>query len=59
MRQCPAIQDLLPLYVDDALSPESRAVVDEHLAGCDACAAVLRSLQAGGPGLGVGLLGGR
>lgn len=48
MNECPIIQDLLPLYVDDALQPESRALVDEHLRHCSACRQSLRSLQVGG-----------
>lgn len=34
---CSVVKDLLPLYVDDALSPDSRAVVEEHLEGCEGC----------------------
>ena len=35
--KCEVIQDLLPLYVDDVLSDESRKLVEEHLAECDEC----------------------
>ena len=34
---CEVIRDLLPLYVDDVLSPDSRAVVEEHLGNCVGC----------------------
>lgn len=34
---CHILYDLLPLYVDGACSDESRAYVEEHLAGCPAC----------------------
>ena len=34
---CEVVRDLLPLYADDAVSPDSRALVEEHLSGCDAC----------------------
>lgn len=34
---CHIVYDLLPLYVDGACSDESRAYVEEHLAGCPAC----------------------
>lgn len=49
MKQCPIIQDLLPQYVDDALSRESWVLVDEHLADCAECRQALASLHAGGP----------
>lgn len=51
MKQCPIIQDLLPLYVDEALSPESRALVEEHLSTCDACRRTLADLRTGAPTL--------
>lgn len=34
---CELIKDLLPLYVDEVASEESRTAVDEHLAECDSC----------------------
>ena len=34
---CDVIRDLLPLYVDGVLSPDSRKLVDEHLADCSRC----------------------
>lgn len=34
---CNVIKDLLPLYADDALSSDSRALVEKHLAACEAC----------------------
>ncbi len=34
---CTIIQDLLPLYIDDFCSKESRALVEEHLAECEVC----------------------
>lgn len=46
MTQCEIIGDLLPLYCDDACSPASRALVEEHLGGCEACRAELAELQA-------------
>jgi hypothetical protein len=49
MKQCPVIQDLLPLYVDDALSRESWVLVDEHLAGCVDCRQALAAMRDGVP----------
>lgn len=35
---CKIVQDLLPLYVDDMLSEETRAFVRDHVTGCQECA---------------------
>ena len=35
--KCRIIEDLLPLYLDDACSEESKGAVEEHLASCEAC----------------------
>ena len=45
-RTCALIRDLLPLYAEDMLSPESRQIVEVHLATCPACAAVSEQLRA-------------
>lgn len=34
---CDVIRDLLPLYVDGVLSPDSRKLVQEHLVDCSSC----------------------
>ena len=34
---CNIIEDLLPLYVDEAASEDSRQLVEEHLKGCPSC----------------------
>lgn len=34
---CRIIEDLLPLYLDDACSEESRQAVEEHLVTCEKC----------------------
>lgn len=34
---CGVIRDLLPLYVDEVLSEESRSIVAEHMAECAGC----------------------
>jgi hypothetical protein len=36
-KQCEVIQDLLPLYIDNVCSEESRRMVSEHLESCDEC----------------------
>ncbi|HYF91261.1 MAG TPA: zf-HC2 domain-containing protein [Symbiobacteriaceae bacterium] len=51
MKQCPVVQDLLPSYLHDALSPESRAMVEEHLPGCPDCQLAHDALRAGPPPL--------
>jgi len=45
MTDCGIIHDLLPLYHDKACSPASRALVDGHVASCDACRAMLAELE--------------
>ena len=44
---CPVIRDLLPLYLDEVLSPESTAAVDQHLAECESCRAYCEQMRAG------------
>ena len=39
---CDVIQDLLPLYTDQAASADTVALVEEHLASCPACREELR-----------------
>lgn len=43
--KCAVICDLLPLYIDDVCSEESKKMVEEHLAECSACRAVLENMQ--------------
>lgn len=43
---CDIIRDLLPLYVEQVASPASRALVEQHLAECPACAALRDQMQA-------------
>ncbi|MBR2482043.1 MAG: zf-HC2 domain-containing protein [Oscillospiraceae bacterium] len=42
---CHVIEDLLPLYHDGVCSEESRALVEEHLSRCEACAALHRKMS--------------
>lgn len=35
--ECMIVRDLLPLYVEDLVSDETRAFVDEHLVDCENC----------------------
>lgn len=42
---CNTINDLLPLYLDGALSEDSEGLVKEHLDGCAACGAVYHELK--------------
>lgn len=41
MNECAVIRDLLPLYLEDAVSEESRQEIERHLDGCAGCRAVL------------------
>lgn len=37
METCEIVRDLLPLYIDDVCGADSRKLVEEHLAVCEAC----------------------
>ncbi len=43
---CKVIEDLLPLYIDEVCSDESKRLVEEHLEECDACSAKLNAQKA-------------
>lgn len=43
--ECATIQDLLPLYVEDACSEETHQLVAEHLATCPDCIEALRKMK--------------
>lgn len=42
---CKIIEDLLPLYIDDVCSKESKEFVDEHLAECPDCTGKLKLMS--------------
>jgi predicted anti-sigma-YlaC factor YlaD len=42
---CDIIKDLLPLYHDGVCSNDSKAMIAEHLAGCDGCKAELEAMD--------------
>jgi len=42
---CDTARDLLPLYVDDILSADSRALVEGHLPACPPCSEELEALR--------------
>lgn len=42
---CNIIKDLLPLYVENIVSNESKALVEEHLKSCTECQAKLQKMQ--------------
>lgn len=41
---CNIIKDLLPLYAEDMVSEDSKALVDAHLCSCDSCTKELAAL---------------
>jgi len=45
--ECNIIKDLLPLFLDDCCSEESRAAVKEHLERCETCRAVYEDMKQG------------
>lgn len=42
---CNIIKDLLPLYAEDMVSEDSKALVDDHLCSCDSCTKELAELR--------------
>lgn len=42
---CNVAGDLIPLYVDEVLTPDSVELVEEHLAECESCTAKVESLR--------------
>ena len=42
---CGLVEDLLPLYLDQVCSPDSEALVQEHLDHCPACRQRLEALR--------------
>lgn len=45
-KDCNIVNDLLPLYVDDVLSADSKQFVEEHLSSCDNCKDQLDKMKA-------------
>jgi len=45
MIDCAVVQDLLPLYLDNECSSQSRTLIEEHLKNCDNCRRVLKNLE--------------
>ncbi len=43
--QCNIAKDLMPLYIDEVLSEESKAAVEEHLTGCEGCREYYRKMH--------------
>ena len=44
-KECEIVQDLLPLYYDNACSEESRRFVEKHLPGCSDCQKMYNELK--------------
>ncbi|MBN1612960.1 MAG: DUF2275 domain-containing protein [Deltaproteobacteria bacterium] len=45
---CRQIEDLLPAYLEDVLSPQEKQCVQEHLRACESCSRALADLEATG-----------
>ena len=45
--ECSIVRDLLPLYIEDMVSPETAKYIGAHLAECPECRAELDSLASG------------
>ena len=42
---CSIINDLIPLYMDNAASEESRALVESHISECSDCRNIMESMN--------------
>ena len=42
---CSIVQDLLPLYIEDMLRPDTVAYVEDHLSSCEGCSNLLAELK--------------
>ena len=42
---CNIIEDLLPLYIDDMVSEDSRQLVEEHLKECTTCQKMMEEMK--------------
>jgi anti-sigma factor RsiW len=42
---CRELVELVTPYLEDVLPPDERALVDEHLAGCDGCTAYVQQMR--------------
>lgn len=47
--ECNVVRDLLPLYIEGMLSAETVEFVEEHVAECESCRAVLEELRSPAP----------
>lgn len=43
--KCEVILDLIPLYVDDCCSEESKKMVEDHIAVCSECKCVMQNMK--------------
>ncbi len=43
--ECSIVRDLLPLYIEDLVNPETAKYIDNHLAECPECLAELKNLK--------------
>lgn len=42
---CDIVKDLIPLYIDDVCSEESKHLVEDHIKECDSCKALYESMK--------------
>ena len=46
-KMCNIVKDMLPLYIDDLCSEESKKMVEDHIKECDDCRRVLETMKEG------------
>ena len=49
MKECAIVKDLLPLYIEDMVSEETKLFINEHLKECEDCRTELDILKSEEP----------
>lgn len=44
-QECNIVRDILPLYVEDIVSEDTKQFVEEHLSSCEECRTELKKTQ--------------
>lgn len=42
---CDVIKDLLPLYIDEVVSDDSKKIIEEHIASCEGCRVLMQQME--------------
>lgn len=45
MNKCEIVKDLIPMYVDDLVTDDSKQLIEEHIRSCKKCSTYLQNIQ--------------